>query len=208
MSGSYNLIGTGGSGGLSASDHNLLNEADPGLETLGNNGGSTSTISLLAGSPAIKAGTPVNGVTTDQRSLALDSPPDIGALQTQTGTHTPTPTPTPTPAPTPPPTPVLIGAQPITFGRGKNKKITGAELFFSRALNFGSAQNIGNYRVTQRITKKKIKVVSVVAATFNPGNDSLTLLLGPSTKGKVLQLMVSGLSGKDGEPVSNSSVNL
>ena len=37
----------------------------------------------MPGSPAIGAGTAINGITTDQRGFALDSPsPDIGAFQT------------------------------------------------------------------------------------------------------------------------------
>jgi hypothetical protein len=81
-SGSYNLTGTGGSGGLTAADHNLLNIAAPALSALANNGGPTQTMALLTGSPAIGAGTAIAGATTDQRGLAIDSPPDIGAYQT------------------------------------------------------------------------------------------------------------------------------
>ena len=52
-----NLIGTGGSGGLTnGSNGNLVGVADPGLGTLADNGGPTQTIALLAGSPAIDAG--------------------------------------------------------------------------------------------------------------------------------------------------------
>jgi fibronectin-binding autotransporter adhesin len=85
VTGSYNLIGTGGSGGLTAGDHNLLNVADPGLTPLGDYGGPTETMALLPGSPAIGAGTAVPGVTTDQRGFALDGPPDIGAFQSHSG---------------------------------------------------------------------------------------------------------------------------
>jgi hypothetical protein len=90
VSGTYNLIGTGGSGGLTAADHNLLNVADPLLSPLGNYGGPTETIALLPGSPAIGAGVVVSGVTTDERGMPLDSPmPDIGAFQSQGFTLTP-----------------------------------------------------------------------------------------------------------------------
>ena len=86
LTGSYNLIGTGGAGGLSPSD-NLLNVADPGLAPLGNFGGPTETMALLPGSPAIGAGTPISGITTDQRGFARPaSNPDIGAFQTQGST--------------------------------------------------------------------------------------------------------------------------
>ena len=61
----------------------LLNVAAPGLGVLGSYGGSTQTVALLPGSPAIGAGVAVTGVTTDQRGDPLDSPkPDIGAFQT------------------------------------------------------------------------------------------------------------------------------
>ena len=82
VTGSNNLVGTGGSGGLVATN-NLLNVAAPGLGVLGSYGGSTQTVALLPGSPAIGAGVAVTGVTTDQRGDPLDSPnPDIGAFQT------------------------------------------------------------------------------------------------------------------------------
>ena len=84
VTGTYNLVGTGGSGGLTNDGTNVLDVSDPGLAALGGYGGSTQTIALLPGSPAIGAGTAVSGVTTDQRGQLLDSPtPDIGAFQSQ-----------------------------------------------------------------------------------------------------------------------------
>ncbi len=87
VSGSYNLIGTGGSGGLSNGvDGNIVltSLADLGLAPLGNYGGPTQTMALLPGSAAIGAGIAVSGLTTDQRGFPLDSPqPDIGAFQSQ-----------------------------------------------------------------------------------------------------------------------------
>ena len=76
VTGSFNLIGIGGSGGLNASgDGNLLGAGDPGLGTLASNGGPTPTMALLPGSPAIDAGSVALAVdpstskplTTDQR---------------------------------------------------------------------------------------------------------------------------------------------
>jgi hypothetical protein len=86
VTGSYNLVGTGGSGGLTASHNNLSNVAVPGLGPLADNGGPTKTMALLPGSPAIGAGTEVAGVTSDERGDPLDSPPDIGAYQIR-GSH-------------------------------------------------------------------------------------------------------------------------
>jgi hypothetical protein len=90
-----NLIGTGGSGGLATGTNgNLVGVASPGLGSLANNGGTTQTIALLAGSPAIAAGSStIAGVTvptTDQRGDARPSGSiDIGAYQFSTATVTP-----------------------------------------------------------------------------------------------------------------------
>jgi Bacterial Ig-like domain (group 3)/Right handed beta helix region len=85
--GTYDLIGTGGSGGIINGDDNdivLTILKGVGLSTLGSYGGSTQTVALLPGSPAIGAGTDSYGLTTDQRGDPLDSPnPDIGAFQTE-----------------------------------------------------------------------------------------------------------------------------
>jgi parallel beta-helix repeat protein len=98
VTGSYDLIGTGGSGGLSSDPtyHNQLNVANPGLDPNGlqSNGGPTQTIALLPGSPAIGTGSPTRAtdpitgqtVTTDQRGFSLPAagtPQDIGAFQDQ-----------------------------------------------------------------------------------------------------------------------------
>ena len=96
VSGSNNLIGTGGSGGLADGvDGNIVltSLTGLGLAPLGNNGGPTQTMALLPGSPAIGAGViadypgTTTPITTDQRGEPLDSPnPDIGAYQTQPAT--------------------------------------------------------------------------------------------------------------------------
>ncbi len=90
VTGSYNLIGTGGSGGLATANHNQLNvpSAQLLLGTLGNYGGPTATIPLLPGSPAIAAGIPLSGVTTDQRGVDRFARTgsglvDIGAFESQ-----------------------------------------------------------------------------------------------------------------------------
>ena len=94
---SFNLIGTGGAGGLvNGVNNNLVGVADPLLGPLANNSGPTQTHRLLAGSQAIEAGTncvvdnscsPALGfsLTTDQRGTgfirAADSA-DAGTTQT------------------------------------------------------------------------------------------------------------------------------
>ena len=90
----YNLIGTGGSGGLlSGVNGNQVGVADPGLGTLADNGGPTQTIALLPGSPAIDAGSnalavdPTTGLplANDQRGPGFvridDGTVDIGAFE-------------------------------------------------------------------------------------------------------------------------------
>jgi hypothetical protein len=84
----YNLIGTGGSGGLiDGNIGNLVGVADPRLGTLADNGGPTKTIALLPGSPAIDAGdnSAAGLPSTDQRGLARIIGPgvDIGAFELQ-----------------------------------------------------------------------------------------------------------------------------
>jgi len=95
-----NLIGTGGSGGLTnVANGNHVDVADPGLGTLGNNGGPTQTIPLLPGSPAIDAGNTAkaldaNGtpLATDQRGVGfprvLGAQVDIGAFEAPAPTFT------------------------------------------------------------------------------------------------------------------------
>jgi fibronectin-binding autotransporter adhesin len=88
VTGSYNLIGTGGSGGIvGGTDGNIVlsSLSGLGLAPLGDYGGPTETMALLPGSAAIGMGTAVSGITTDERGFSLDTPPDIGAFQTQTG---------------------------------------------------------------------------------------------------------------------------
>ena len=84
VSGTYNLIGTGYSGGLTNGvDGNLVGVTDALLGTLGNFGGPTETIPLLPGSPAIDAGTAAGACTTDQRGEPRTGSVDIGAFQSQ-----------------------------------------------------------------------------------------------------------------------------
>ncbi len=92
----YNLIGTGGSGGLlNGINGNQVGVADPGLGTLADNGGPTQTMALLAGSPAINAGSnalavnPTTGqpLPDDQRGPGFprieDGTVNVGAFEVQ-----------------------------------------------------------------------------------------------------------------------------
>ncbi len=68
-----------------ASSNNLLNlnAAQAGLGAFAFNGGPTATVALLAGSPAINAGTNIAGITADQRGVLRPQlgVPDIGAFE-------------------------------------------------------------------------------------------------------------------------------
>jgi hypothetical protein len=91
VAGSYNLVGTVGTGGLTNGvDGNIVGVTNPGLASLGNYGGLTQTIALLPGSPAIDAGTSGSGIpSTDQRGKPRVGAVDIGAFESQGFTLTP-----------------------------------------------------------------------------------------------------------------------
>jgi hypothetical protein len=78
----YNLIGTGGSGGLvNGVNHNLVGVADAHLGSLADNGGPTRTIALLSGSRAISAGDSSLSGSFDQRGQVRHHFPSIGAFE-------------------------------------------------------------------------------------------------------------------------------
>lgn len=94
--GTYDLIGTGGGGTIyNGSYGNQVGVAHPKLGPLGNYGGPTPTVPLLAGSPALDAGSnadsqdtwyyPPRPLTTDQRGLPriYNGTMDIGAYEAQ-----------------------------------------------------------------------------------------------------------------------------
>ena len=88
VTGSNNLIGTGGSGGISDGvDGNIVltDLAELGLAPLGDYGGTTQTLALVPGSRAIGNGSGVSGITADQRGAprAETGAVDIGAFQDQ-----------------------------------------------------------------------------------------------------------------------------
>ena len=70
-----NLIGTGGSGGLTngGSSGNQTNNATPGLGVLGSYGGPVQTVPLLIGSPAIDSGNNPLAVDASGTALTVDA---------------------------------------------------------------------------------------------------------------------------------------
>jgi CSLREA domain-containing protein len=83
--GTNNLVGRQGPGGLAnGTDGNIVGVVNPLIAPLGEYGGSTQTMALLPGSPAIDTGASGAGVpTTDQRGLSRVGAVDIGAFESQ-----------------------------------------------------------------------------------------------------------------------------
>ncbi|MBI1325820.1 hypothetical protein GC170_21875 [bacterium] len=93
LSATYNVIGTGGSGGLvNGVGGNKVGISDPGLMTLADNGGPTRTIAISPTSPAFNAGrndyaidSTLKPLTTDQRGSGYPritgGTVDIGAFE-------------------------------------------------------------------------------------------------------------------------------
>src|SRR5262249_17286871 len=88
----YNLIGVGTNTGLvNGTNHNIVgsaaNPVNPRLAALADNGGPTQTMALLAGSPAINAGSNVASLANDQRGAGFNRVAgiivDIGAFEIQ-----------------------------------------------------------------------------------------------------------------------------
>ena len=97
VTGSHNLIGTGGSGGIhNGSDGNvvLTSLTGLGLAPLSTYGGTSQTMALLPGSPAIGAGTSAdypgtsNLINSDERGFTIGASVNIGAFQSQGFTFT------------------------------------------------------------------------------------------------------------------------
>ena len=82
VAGNQGRKGTNVSGGYSNGGGNLVG-GNALLAPLGDYGGPTQTMALLPGSPAIGGGTPVPGVTTDQRGQPRTGPIDIGTFQSR-----------------------------------------------------------------------------------------------------------------------------
>ncbi|MFN3785738.1 MAG: choice-of-anchor Q domain-containing protein, partial [Thiothrix sp.] len=81
-----NLIGDGNAtGNFNQSGDQVIGNASTGLAALANNGGSTQTHALLAGSPAINVGSNPDNLTTDQRDTGFPrqfgGKADIGAFE-------------------------------------------------------------------------------------------------------------------------------
>ena len=136
--------------GVSVDPTDLVN-TDPMLGPLANNGGPTLTQALLPGSPALDAGIPVPGITTDQRGGLRPSSgaTDIGAFQVQ-----------------PPLTVVSL----VRSGTGH--KPTALVLTFNLPLDAVRAESLANYGLVQAGDSS---VISIRSARYNAASQSVTL---------------------------------
>jgi hypothetical protein len=121
------------------------------------------------------------------------------AINPATPTSTPTPTPTPTSTPTPPPTPPqVVGGVNVS----QSKKSTLYTLTFAAPLNSASANNPGLYQVLQGVTKRKkteyTKPLKIKSVVYNPGPDTVTILLAKTYKGRAKVVIQPGLEGANG----------
>jgi hypothetical protein len=124
---------------------------DPQLGPLQNNGGPTPTMAIPPSSPGFQAGTPVPGVTTDQRRLPRPaSGIDLGAFQTQP----PQPPPPPAPAPGPGPGPVQDVTSLVSIQRGKLRRRGGRYWQTITLHNAGAPLQGPLYLVVDQLTRK------------------------------------------------------
>ncbi len=133
--------------------------------------------------------------------MLIVQPPNVG---TTTPTPTPTATPTPTPSPVPP---VFLGEQRgFSHHKGTRKSIEFG-FVFNGALDAAVAQATGHYRVTQK-QGKRVKVLPVKSAVYDPGNFRVTLSVGGLKTGKAAQLTITGLTGADGADIPPITTDL
>jgi hypothetical protein len=96
----------------------------------------------------------------------------------------------------------------VYSGKGKRRRISCDELFFSAPLDVGSAQNRKNYHVKQTLGRKRTTNVPVLAAMYSSSSNSVSLTFGKHQMGKPLRLTVRGLLGAGGGTVGAFSTRL
>jgi hypothetical protein len=182
---SHTLLGNAdGAGGISDGSGGNIVGKDSMVGPLQDNGGPTPTFTLLAGSPAIDAGSNRLNLSADQRgytSRAVGGAPDIGAFET--GASAPVPVGGSLSAPR------IVTAQ-VLFetvnvgrphkGRVKTRRqFVGFELTLNEALDAARAQDGRNYTVlanTQRGRKTVTKPIGF-RVSYKPGSFVVDLLL-------------------------------
>ncbi len=199
-----NLIGTGGSGGLTNGSHgNLVGVTNPVLGILGDNGGPTQTIALLAGSPAVDAGNDADAVdangqalTTDQRGTGF---PRILGVSVDIGAFESTPMAAPTVTALRASAASAVLGQPITFtatvgvpAAGGATPNGGLVTFSDQAGVLGSAalQN----GVAEYTTSVLAAGTNTISASYG-GNASFA----PSVTGTITTIAGTGTAGYTGD---------
>jgi hypothetical protein len=205
VAGSYDLVGTVGSGVIvgGSGDIPLANPSGAGLAPLGANGGPTETMALLPGSPAIGVGSQAlelnpqgQALTTDQRGLPLDTPkPDIGAFQSQGFTLTPVTGSTPQSA--------LIGdpfANPLAVtitAKDTGDPVDGGVVTFT-APSIGASASLSSTTVT--VGTNGVAQVTAIANSTHGSYDVIASIAGGATVDFVLtnvaQLSFLGVTGQ------------
>ena len=205
VTGSYNLIGIGGSGGITdGEDHNvvLTDLSKLGLGPLGGYGGPTQTMALLPGSAAIGKGTPA-GLTTDQRGFPLDSPPDIGSFQVQ-----------------PAPLPLVVNSTGDGIGilpgklslraainladvQGGDRTITFDSTVFTTSQTITLSADLGPLNLTDTTGRETIDGPAV-GVTIDGGNDVGVFTISTGVTALLSGLTIAGGSAVDGGGIDNS----
>jgi hypothetical protein len=143
-----------------------LNNTDPKIGPLADNGGTTFTHALLAGSPALDDANGTGAPATDQRGIARPQGAgfDIGAFEVQVVTTTVIP---------PPATPVdTTGPTVVALERfGFHARPTRLVLTFSEALDPARAIDLADYRLTGPCGR----VIRIRSATYNAAARTVTL---------------------------------
>ena len=96
--------------------------------------------------------------------------------------------------------PVFLGEQRVFARQGRLKKLLGFEFRFSGALNVGDAQSTGDYHVTQK-EGKKVKVLPVQSAVYNPSNFSVLISVSGFKTGTAGFATIVGLAGANGAAI-------
>lgn len=196
----FNLIGHAGSaGGLVNGINGNQVGVNPLLGSLANNGGTTQTLALQAGSPAINAGSNAlvpGALTTDQRGSGFDrifaTFVDIGAFESQTFAQQVVISPDDT----------YTNASTVTFSFQFNYDVTGFDAS-DVAVSNGTkgtftAVDARNYTLVVTPTADGPVIASLAANVVNEGNPTATATINSDHVAPTLTISPNGTSTKFG----------
>ncbi|HEX4588566.1 MAG TPA: choice-of-anchor Q domain-containing protein, partial [Gemmataceae bacterium] len=134
---------------------NLGFPADPKLAPLGNYGGPTQTMALLAGSPALNAGSNPGNVATDQRGVprTIGPAPDIGAYEYQ---------------------PITVANVQVNDGSLQRSEVKSITVSFSGPVSFANGNAAAAFQLTHVQTGNNV-VLSAAISTDSQGRTVVTL---------------------------------